>query len=358
MSHSDKSQQSQAHSTRVVDARWFTEDYVAPDWIIAGVLQRGRLYACTSLTAHGKTAVWLYNACMIASGLNIGPHRTQKSDVLILQGENPDDLKGRLIAMQQNDAIDTFPYILPGHFPIGPEHILRIRSECQENALNLGLVILDTAASFFPFEEENSNVQNGEYARERLRPLTQLPGNPAVVALCHPVKGAAKDNLAPRGGGAFLNELDGNFTLWSEVLGQTTTLHWQDKIRGPDFTPINYRLTSTPLDGYLDNFGNPPLSVTASPISEDAVATQAASNLINQNHVLATMRDNPNFSMADIARALSWIDPNGQPQKYKVDRLIKKLAKDKLVFQPRTDGRWMLTPKGKEVNLGRGNGHA
>ena len=244
------------------------------------------------------------------------------------------------------------PTSCPAISPIGPEHILRIRSECQENALNLGLVILDTAASFFPFEEENSNVQNGEYARERLRPLTQLPGNPAVVALCHPVKGAAKDNLAPRGGCAFLNELDGNFTLWSEVLGQTTTLHWQDKIRGPDFTPINYPLTSVALDGYLDNFGNPPFSVTALPMSEDAVASQTASNLINQNHVLVTLRDNPAFSMADIARALGWLDPLGQPQKYKVDRAMKDLARDKLVHQPRTGGKWMLTPKGREMNLG------
>lgn len=346
--------------TRIIDAWGFIEGYVAPDWIIDGVLQRGRLYACTSLTAHGKTAVWLYNACMIASGLPIGPHRTQKADVLILQGENPDDLRGRLIAMSQDPEIDTFPFILPGHFPIGPEHILRIRGELLEVGIKeLGLVILDTAASFFPFEEENSNVQNGEYARERLRPLTQLPGGPAVVALCHPVKGAAKDNLAPRGGGAFLNELDGNFTLWSEVLGQTTTLHWQDKIRGPDFTPLNYRLKSTPLERYTDNFGNPPFSVTASPMTEDAVASQTASNLINQNHVLSTLRDNPSFSMGDVARALGWIDPVGQPQKYKVDRLIKTLAKDKLVYQPRTGGRWVLTQKGKELNLGaRGNGHA
>ena len=45
--------------------------------------------------------------------------------------------------------------------------------------------------------------------------------------LCHPVKNAAKDNLLPRGGGQFLNELDANLTLWGGA-GQieTTVLHW------------------------------------------------------------------------------------------------------------------------------------
>ena len=351
MSHSDKSSDSQGRSlARIREGRIFTEDYEAPDWIIDGVLQRGRLYACTSLTAHGKTAVWLANACAVANARYIGAHRTCQSDVLILQGENPDDLKGRLIAMQQqNDNFDFLPYIMPGHVPLGPEHILRLRGECQELALKLGLVIVDTAASFFPFEEENNNVQNGEYARDRLRPLTQLPGDPAVVVLCHPTKGAAKDNLVPRGGGAFLNELDGNFTLWSEALGQTTSMHWQDKIRGPDFSPINYRLRSVPLQGYNDNFGNPPFSVIAESISEDAAASAAASNLINQNQVLRTMRDNPTFSMADIARALGWLDPLGQPQKYKVDRAIAVLARDKLVHQPRTGGKWIITQKGRDA---------
>jgi hypothetical protein len=34
----------------------FVASYTPPDWIIDGIVQRGRLYACTSLTNHGKTA--------------------------------------------------------------------------------------------------------------------------------------------------------------------------------------------------------------------------------------------------------------------------------------------------------------
>jgi len=37
-------------------------------------------------------------------------------------------------------------------------------------------------------------------------------GNVGIILGTHPVKNAADDNLIPRGGGAFLNEIDGNLT--------------------------------------------------------------------------------------------------------------------------------------------------
>ena len=68
------------------------------------------------------------------------------------------------------------------------------------------------------------------------------------MALCHPTKGASRSNLLPRGGGAFLNEFDGNLVLWSHALGEVTELHWCGKIRGPDFSRLGYRLRQVPPD--------------------------------------------------------------------------------------------------------------
>ena len=45
------------------------------------------------------------------------------------------------------------------------------------------------------------------------------------MALCHPTKGASRGNLLLRGGGAFLNELDGNFANWFHGPGEVTELH-------------------------------------------------------------------------------------------------------------------------------------
>ncbi len=68
--------------------------------------------------------------------------------------------------------------------------------------------------------------------------MTTLAGNPGVLTLCHPPKNASDDNLQPRGGGAYVAEIDGNLTATMDAM--TVTLHWQMKLRGPDFAPVNF----------------------------------------------------------------------------------------------------------------------
>ena len=155
----------------------------------------------------------------------------------------------------------------------------------------LALIVGDTASSFFPGDDENSNVQAGTYART-LRGLNECEGDPAIVALCHPTKGASRSNLLPRGGGAFLNELDGNLALWSHSLGEVTELHWCGKIRGPDFSPLGYRLRPVPT-GLTDEKDRPEMTIIAEPMSEEAVADHTKQALANEDVVLQALRDHP-----------------------------------------------------------------
>jgi hypothetical protein len=54
----------------------------------------------------------------------------------------------------------------------------------------------------------------------------------SVVVLCHPIKNVNDPaQLLPRGGGAFLAEMDGNLTVWKRD-DDTVELH-HTKIRGP-----------------------------------------------------------------------------------------------------------------------------
>ena len=188
----------------------FVASFIPPDWLIDGIVQRGRLYACTSITGHGKTAVWLFNACMIQAGRMIGQLDVLQGNVLILAGENPEDLKARLIGMAKtfNLPRDRLPYVLPGSFPLNEEEADALKLDIAALSVPFVLIIGDTASSFFPGEDENSNVEAGRYART-LRSFTECDGQPAVVLLSHPVKNASRSNLLPRGGSAFLNELDG-----------------------------------------------------------------------------------------------------------------------------------------------------
>ena len=65
---------------RILSGAEFIAGHTPPVWLIDGIVQRSRLYACTSPTGHGKTAVWLFNACMVQAGRMIGQLETCCSD--------------------------------------------------------------------------------------------------------------------------------------------------------------------------------------------------------------------------------------------------------------------------------------
>jgi hypothetical protein len=112
-------------------------------------------------------------------------------------------------------------YFVPGVFKF-TEISERIKQEMA--AQELALVIVDTSAAYFETDDENNNMQALAHAK-RLRELSRLPGGPTVLICCHPTKAA--ESLVPRGGGAFLNEVDGNLTCKRDDLA--VELHWHGK---------------------------------------------------------------------------------------------------------------------------------
>jgi hypothetical protein len=336
-------------SGRILTGAKFISSFIPPDWLIDGIVQRGRLYGCTSPTAHGKTAVWLFNACMIQAGRMIGQLDVCKGNVLYLAGENPEDLKARMIGMARAFGLTSnqLPYVLPGNFPLTEEKIDALKREIANLGVPLTLIVGDTASSFFPGDDENDNVQAGQYART-LRGLIDCPGNPALMMLCHPTKNASRSNLLPRGGGAFLNELDGNLRLWSESQGEVTELHWCGKIRGPDFSPLDYQLRSIPT-GFIDRRNHPVMTIIAEPMSEEAVADHAKQALANEDVVLRALHNQPGMSWAKIAREAGWVGNDGKPERWRVQRGVEVLAKAKFVEQDRPGGKWRVTPKGRKA---------
>lgn len=341
----------QPKPARILSGADFMASFVPPDWLIEGIIQRSRLYACTSLTGHGKTAVWLYLACMVQAGRLVGDKLdVTQGNVLILAGENPEDLKARMHGMAADFKLrpEQMPYVLPGNFPMNDEEAERLLRDIAGLGVPFVLIVGDTASSFFPGDDENDNVQAGGYARTLRRLTLECPGDPAVVTLCHPVKNASKGNLLPRGGGAFLNELDGNPTLWSEAMGELTELHWQGKIRGPDFSPLGFRLRPVPT-GFLDRKNQPVMTIVAEPMSEESVADHKKQAIANEDAVLLALSNHPEASWTEIARHAGWLDDGGQPMKPRVQRTIKALAEGKLVEQERRGAPWTLTEKGRKA---------
>jgi len=140
------------------------------------------------------------------------------------------------------------------------------------------LVVVDTSAFFFAGEEENSNQAMAAHAAT-MRALTQLPGSPCVMVLCHPSK-FAKDSeeLIPRGGSSFYNEIDANLTL-APTEGEAVFNLGHTKLRGPDFERMQIELVRYTDPSFLDTKGRPSSTVVARIISEqeaDAAADLAS----------------------------------------------------------------------------------
>ena len=180
-----------------------------------------------------------------------------------------------------------------------------------------------------------------------LRRLCELPGQPAVLALCHPVKTVTgPENLLPRGGGSFIGELDGNLTVWAHD-GNLADLHWAGKIRGPDFEKITFRLSTVTTTALTDSKGRLLPTVMAEIVSEaDAAATEEAA-ADQEDKLLVAMHNNPRGSALQWAADCQWFvagDPL-KPNRGLAQRLLKRLQDDKLVGKEGRD--LVLTKSGK-----------
>lgn len=327
----------------ILSSSEFLDGFVPPDYLIDGLLQRRFCYSLTAPTGHGKTAVALLLSASKALGLPVGKHEVEPGRVLYFAGENPDDVRMRWTVL--SEALGFDPKTIDVHFLPGTcklsEVALRIRQEVQRLG-GVSFVLVDTSAAYFEGDEENGNVQAGAHAR-LMRSMVSLPGEPCVLVMCHPVKNASQENLLPRGGGAFLAEVDGNLTCWKT--DSLVTLHWQGKFRGPDFPPVSFQLETVTSNNLRDSKGRLIPSVIARALSEGEIRAAEASSRTDEDQLLLAVADNERASYAGLAVALGWVSSKGE-NKAKVKRCADRLKEDKLV-KPDRRGTLCLTEKGE-----------
>ena len=328
----------------VQSSRLFTCSFTPPDYVIDGLLQRRFLYSMTAPTGGGKTAVALLLAAAIARGENISNHEVERGSVLYFAGENPDDIRMRWLAMADKMAFDVDDIdvqFIAGVIPIA-EMFDQIKGEIAAEG-EVTAVVVDTAAAYFDGDDENDNVQMGKYART-LRRLTTLPGGPSVIVPCHPTKNASNDNLLPRGGGAFIAEMDGNLVCLKK--DGVVDLSWHGKFRGPDFPPIGFQILTVACEALKDSKGRLIPTVIAKPLTEAVRTDIETVQRRDEDAVLSVMLLAPGGSLTSMAEALGWNDRNG-PAHYRVSRVMKKLEGFKFVTKERDQ--WVLTEKGKQT---------
>jgi hypothetical protein len=322
----------------------FLADFTPPDYLIDGIVQRRFVYSLTAPTGTGKTAIALTLAAHVALGRSIGSVRVEKGRVLYLAGENPDDIRMRWLASAEKlgfdlETIDV--YFLPGVFKIS-EIYGRINDEISKIG-PVALVIVDTTAAYFEGQDENANVQMGDHARI-IRSLVTLPGGPTSMAISHPVKNATPENMVPKGGGSFLNEIDGN--LICSKVDSVVTLHWCVKHRGPEFTPLQFELHTVTTDRLRDSRGRFIPSVVAVPLSDRERQHAEAGSRQDEDRLLLEIDNDRRHNMVELAMVMNWTMQDGKPYKVKVKRVADRLQAAKLVTSAR--GIYTTTPAGKK----------
>ena len=336
-------------SVEMLTSAEFVASYMPPDYLVEGLLQRKFFYSITGKTLAGKTAIALLFCALVATGRVLDGRQFEPGRVLYLAGENPVDVQQRWIAMSQQmdfdaDAVEV--HFIPGVFKMSAMQAA-IAAEVEKLG-GVALVVIDTTAAYFEGDEENSNTQAGNYARMQRSLIDTLPGGPTILALCHPVKNAPDDGLLPRGGGAYLNEVDGNLTALQD--DGVVQLHWRGKFRGPDFAPVTFQLRSVTHERLKDSKGRLIPTVIAEHMSELAEKEFRQITLSNEDAVLRILASDGigSLSVADIAARAGWLgQKDGLPMKSRVHRCLKALLKSKLIRKGRRG--WKLTDTGKEA---------
>lgn len=353
MSDARQQQSQKKNGYLILSKGEFVDGYIAPDYLFDGMLQRRFVYSLTGSTGHAKTALALLFAELVSTpGLSyLGKHRVEHGRVIYFAGENPEDLRMRVIGADScrspsDRPLDDEISFIPGTFNIG-----QMFDALQNDILKLAgcdLIIIDTSAAYFLGNEEMSNTQMATHAR-MLRALTTLPGGPCVLVLCHPIKYVTEAHqLLPRGGGAFLAEMDGNLTVWKH--DDLVELH-HNKIRGPGFEPMSFRLEPIRTDRLVDSKGRLLPTVRAVWLSEADEDRQTSKAHDDEDRVLVEllkMTDDERVSQAGIAKRLEWFFTDGEPAKSRVQRVLDRLEKSKSPLVRNDRGQYVLTEKGKE----------
>jgi hypothetical protein len=328
----------------------FVANFVPPEYLYDGILQRRYVYSMTAMTGAGKTAFGLLLAAHVGLGRSLADRAVMQGDVLYFASENSVDVQARWIAMAEHCGFTigkTNVQFVSGATRLS-EIAERITQEILASGRQFALVVIDTSAATFEGADENDNMAALEHAK-RMRSLTTLPGGPTVLVLCHPAKSANGDNLLPRGGGAFLNEVDGNLTARKK--DSAVEVHWAGKFRGVDFAPIWFKLETVTAARLKDKSGRPMPTVMARPLSEADQQAMKESGMRDEDAVLRAIEGHPKASYEALAKVLNWSTRDGKPYKMKVQRAAERLAQQALIMKHRRGSHWVLTKDGeKELN--------
>ena len=303
------------------------KNYVALDYLIEDLFKRGYVYSLTGLTGSGKTVVALYVAMQVAVNVNIGDRTVKGGRVAYFAGENPDDVTQRLMVMTDGLDLNTIPLTVMLY--AGREQAEIAMAELIHDRQEVALIIIDTSTAYFSGDDENDNKAALEHAKWLRSISRRVPGNPTVLVCCHPIKNAPEDNMLPRGGGAFVNEMDGNLACIKK--DDLTVISQHGKYRDVYFHPITFLRSIKQSERVKTASGDRVWSVVCHVATPQEEAEHEFEMNNQDRQVLEILADNATISLRNIANKLFWLLSSGEPNAVKVSRVIKRPQKNELI---------------------------
>lgn len=323
---------------RIKSSDDFLADLEPLEYLVDGVLPRGVVYSLTGYPGHGKTTLAIQFGLSVALGNDFAERVTTPGDVLFLAGENPYNLKWQYAAALAAQDVTTADrmHFVEGHFSISA--MIDTLKEKMTALPNLKLIIIDSLQAFFEGDDDNANIKMVEAAR-RFREVGSVASRPAILVIAHPAgKEPKRDNLVPRGGGAFLAEIDGNLTIWSPG-DDMQILHHSPKFRGAGFEPVEFIMATHEFDHLTDVNGTPlklKVSRKAMTIEQTNRAGQHDDNL---RRLLLELSTNARMSQRELATRTGI-------SRSSVQRLLDE-ARDEKLIKRHAKG-WQITNGGEE----------
>jgi hypothetical protein len=269
-----------------ISAADIVSDLKPQNYILQDILIQGYAYFLTARNNHGKTTLAMRIAAAITKGEDFGNLKTLEGNVLFLSGENTHDTAYKIKALAEKGLIDpTKVDVIPNAFNMVDEvqHLLFIMSK---NPKSYRLVIIDSLQAYAIGSDQNTNKEAMDNAVASMR-LKELKGNPTILILAHPTKNATEDMLLPYGGGAAVNALDGNLTLWLED-GVGTLAH--GKLRQNTFQPVKLELEIVELTSIeKNNFGAAASSTVFNVMETDKASAKDAENYHRRQGILSQL---------------------------------------------------------------------
>jgi AAA domain len=330
---------------RILRGGDFMAAYRPISYTIEDILPSGYLYGLTARRGGGKTAL----LTAIKLGVETGNEKVlgcevTRGRVAYVSKENPDDFRMKLVVNCYYYGLDhafanQWSRILDGRADT-PEAICEaLKRDAGENG-PFQLICYDTFQAGFAAcggEEFNNNAEVLKFIL-RLRPLAETIGKPSVLIAFHPTKNATEDELFPYGGGAIMNEIDGNLTLWSPAPYQIK-LHF-NRVRGPEFEPKYFHIEKMSAPQIVDIKGREILLPVLLPTTLENVESRKRQEEDSAGALLRAMAVDPGGSQGD------WATATGVG-KGTVNRTLKTLEKEGFVSQAL--GKWQISRKGKKI---------